>query len=138
MTTDTITALRSHLLASPDDWDARRALADAMEEGGDLIGANGQRFQAKKRKHPKRTDYMEYVWLANFIRDFPTFRLSSRLLDHMHEAHRARLPDGNTKPARPAKGWPAFYFRPCVTPDMAEFALAKALWDLGILVRGDE
>lgn len=53
--TDNLSTLHDHLDEYPDDWDARLVLADLMEEHDDHVGAEGQRWQAAKRKHPVDT-----------------------------------------------------------------------------------
>lgn len=47
-----IDRLRAVVHAKPDDWQARLILADALEDGGDYIGANGVRWQAENKNYP--------------------------------------------------------------------------------------
>jgi hypothetical protein len=50
--TDLLAAVHRRLDEEPADWQARRELADLLEEAGDLAGAACQRWMAAARKHP--------------------------------------------------------------------------------------
>lgn len=51
---DLIDAIHARLDECPDDWQARRELADLLEERGDLAGAACQRWLIEGRKRPAR------------------------------------------------------------------------------------
>lgn len=126
--------LRAAVRANPTDWDARRVYADALEEAGEHVLANGQRWQARQRKwtrlilwpagKPPRwgepaEDVVFAAWcIPKLIRG--PFSLPLPLMRHPA-----------FDPYRNAYG---LYLRlPDV--DAAEAALAAALWDLGWIVR---
>ena len=48
----TIDRLRAVVHANPSNWQARLILADALEDSGDYIAANGARWQSWRRKRP--------------------------------------------------------------------------------------
>lgn len=54
------------LIASrPDDWGQRLAFSDWLEEQGMLLEAEGQRWQAREKKHPHRVGkgtLTRFVW----------------------------------------------------------------------------
>lgn len=127
MTTDT-TTLRALLTATPDDWGLRRVYADALDDGsgeGAML-ANGQRWQARKRKYPadpelasaimwKATD--SYLWHYSRRTRRSHFGLTQDIIKRLTGANPRNCSGLN-------------YFAP--TPDAAEAALARALWSLGI------
>jgi hypothetical protein len=66
-TTDHIEGLRTALATSPEDWDARRILADALDEAGRHDEAAGQRWQAEHQRRPREIiqgncTRKEYLW----------------------------------------------------------------------------
>lgn len=69
MTTDTtaaLTALHAHLDAHPDDWDARRMLADLLDDLGDTQGAACQRWMALRGRMPHWAPTIAYwMWLLS-------------------------------------------------------------------------
>lgn len=126
MTTDnpTVAALLAAVRADPEDWDARRVLADALEEAGDLVAANGQRWQARERKWPLPNG-AEWAW--GWIDDPGGAQLHWRVpTDVMVTLMGGWRSTGVLSVQR------GFF-----NADHAEFAIASALWDLGILVRSD-
>lgn len=65
-TTDSsLESLHRHLDNEPNDWDARRVLADWYEEQGDASRARFQRFLADKRKCPDPSwGMLHWDWYA--------------------------------------------------------------------------
>lgn len=52
--TDLLAAIHASLDEEPADWQARRELADLLEDAGDLTGAACQRWMVAEGKHPYR------------------------------------------------------------------------------------
>ncbi len=50
--TDVVEAIHRHLDQHPDDWQARRELADLLEQAGDEAGAACQRWMVEARRRP--------------------------------------------------------------------------------------
>ena len=135
--TDTLTTLSpiAHRLllavrAEPDNWDLRRVYADCLEEGGEMVLANGQRWQASMRYGWRRPQQYRTiaVWHGSGFRKAPIY---SRLPRYLIEAIGASR----------REGIPRNYRMTCycyASVDAAEHALARALWSLNIFVAGDQ
>lgn len=113
----TIDRLRAVVHAKPDDWQAMLILADALEDSGDYIGANGARWQAENKRRPK-TGYVAgyFGWwgaATAFTPDEISGQVWEQLDCHFDDLQRAKW-----------KWYPSI--------ESAESALAHALHALGI------
>jgi uncharacterized protein (TIGR02996 family) len=107
---------QTHLEQSPDDWEMRLVYADWLEERGESIQANGQRWQVEHKKYPENSQkqiHIRFPFTWYSYRDDPD-DVPLQVLIEM---------DGETKDAE---------FREFKTQVNAETALAKALHKLEI------
>jgi uncharacterized protein (TIGR02996 family) len=110
------------LAARPDDWPTRLVFGDWLDERGEDAAANGQRWQASEKKHP---------WYSSFHYDWNWWG------DGKYRSEVDYLPadlfDALPAPVKAVHHWKCWQ-----TLADAEAALARALWSLGIVVRGQE
>lgn len=115
--TTTQTDFESHLEQHPDDWSIRLVYADWLDELGDEIRANGQRWQVEHKCQP----FIHGGSAAWF--DGYSFRMASRVI----QDHRGNLPSGFLSQMSSSDS--AFYD----SLELAETALAKAIHELNIV-----
>ena len=48
-----------HIEQRPDDWDARLVYADLLDDHGEHVKANGQRWQAVNKRAPNNGGYVD-------------------------------------------------------------------------------
>ena len=125
LTTEPFEQAYEHLIANPDDWEYRLIYADWLDEQGDEVAANGQRWQVVSEKYPEE---IEDAGVTTF--DFwsevqsegenETTVLAQMVIDAMEHGT-------NRWSGRPMS------FREHYTMQEAELALAKSLHELGIV-----
>lgn len=129
---------QTHLEQSPNDWGARLVYADWLEERGESIRANGQRWQVENGKHaqlgyvaskpPREAEEAEDEtfnwWNAPKYRWTPLkWQVSIEIFGFLWDSNKAWTGDFR----RQSDSWVGFKTR-----QTSETALANALHKLGI------